>query len=157
MRLKKPQASDAPYYGWIAPEAIAGAAYIFARHSDDLPTALAEGANTPGDSDSLACIAGALVGSLTGAGQLSQEKWLKYLEGEATPIKDKNGDNIATFTELTKETVNVLSGHAPSTLPAKVPWYKNRLYLGTALAAITTGAYLTYGYVKDWLTKKHKK
>lgn len=52
--------------GWSADEAVAAALYIFMRHSDDLQGALIEGANTPGDSDSIASLAGALVGARTG-------------------------------------------------------------------------------------------
>ncbi len=52
--------------GWSADEAVAAALYIFIRHSDDLKAALLEGANTPGDSDSIASLAGALVGARTG-------------------------------------------------------------------------------------------
>lgn len=52
--------------GWAADEAAAAALYIFMRHSDDLQGALLEGANTPGDSDSIASLAGALVGARTG-------------------------------------------------------------------------------------------
>lgn len=52
--------------GWSADEAVAAALYIFIRHPDDLKSALLEGANTPGDSDSIASLAGALVGARTG-------------------------------------------------------------------------------------------
>ena len=45
--------------GWAAHEAIAAAVYIFTRHPDDPAAAILEGANTPGDSDSLATLAGA--------------------------------------------------------------------------------------------------
>lgn len=52
--------------GWAADEAIAAAVYVFVRHSNDLKAALCEGVNTPGDSDSIATLAGALVGACTG-------------------------------------------------------------------------------------------
>lgn len=52
--------------GWSADEAVAAALYIFIRHADDLKAAIIEGANTPGDSDSIASLAGALVGARTG-------------------------------------------------------------------------------------------
>jgi ADP-ribosylglycohydrolase len=51
---------------WAAHEAIAAAVYIFARHPDDPRAAILEGANTPGDSDSIATLAGALTGARCG-------------------------------------------------------------------------------------------
>jgi ADP-ribosylglycohydrolase len=52
--------------GWAADEAVAAAVYIFVRHSDNPQQAVIEGVNTPGDSDSIASLAGALVGAKTG-------------------------------------------------------------------------------------------
>ena len=52
--------------GWAADEALAAAVYIFLRHPDDLHQALIEAVNTPGDSDSIATLVGALVGIRTG-------------------------------------------------------------------------------------------
>ena len=54
--------------GWAAHEAIAAAVYVFARHPDDFAAAVLEAANTPGDSDSIATLAGALVAARTGLG-----------------------------------------------------------------------------------------
>ncbi|HET6583430.1 MAG TPA: ADP-ribosylglycohydrolase family protein, partial [Nannocystaceae bacterium] len=65
--------------GWAAHEAIAAAVYIFARHPDDPRAAILEGANTPGDSDSLATLAGALVGARTGVAALP-ESWVADVE-----------------------------------------------------------------------------
>ena len=52
--------------GWSADEAIAAAVYIFVRHPDDINAALTEAVNTPGDSDSIATLVGALVGARLG-------------------------------------------------------------------------------------------
>jgi len=52
--------------GWAAHEAVAAGTYVFLRHPDDARAAILEGANTPGDSDSIATIAGALVGARLG-------------------------------------------------------------------------------------------
>ena len=51
---------------WAAHEAIAAAVYLLARHPDEPGLAILEGANTPGDSDSIATLAGALLGARTG-------------------------------------------------------------------------------------------
>jgi ADP-ribosylglycohydrolase len=51
---------------WAAHEAIAAAVYIFTRHPNNPVAAILEGANTPGDSDSIATLAGALVGARCG-------------------------------------------------------------------------------------------
>jgi ADP-ribosylglycohydrolase len=52
---------------WAAHEAIASAVYLLERHPDDPRAAILEGANTPGDSDSIATLAGSLVGARVGA------------------------------------------------------------------------------------------
>lgn len=64
---------------WAAHEAIAAAVYLFARHPDDPRAAILEGANTPGDSDSIATLAGALVGARVGASGLPQA-WVAGVE-----------------------------------------------------------------------------
>ena len=56
--------------GWAAHEAIAAGAYIFVRHADDPRAAILEGANTPGDSDSIATLAGALTSARCGVESL---------------------------------------------------------------------------------------
>lgn len=65
-----PNSSPARFYaaheGWDARTAIAAAVYCFIRNPDDLRAAVLEGANTPGDSDSIASMAGALVGARVG-------------------------------------------------------------------------------------------
>lgn len=68
------------FQGWAAHEAIAAATYIFVLSPDNIQHAWYLGVHTPGDSDSIACMAGALVGARVGAGQISQEL-VKMLEG----------------------------------------------------------------------------
>ena len=64
---------------WAAHEAIAAAVYLFERHPDDPRSAILEGANTPGDSDSIATLAGALVGARCGVEALAAE-WVRDVE-----------------------------------------------------------------------------
>ncbi|WP_212827236.1 ADP-ribosylglycohydrolase family protein [Polymorphospora rubra] len=52
--------------GWIAEEALASALLCVLRHPDDPVAALARGATTSGDSDSIACLAGAVLGAAYG-------------------------------------------------------------------------------------------
>ncbi|MFC4145614.1 ADP-ribosylglycohydrolase family protein [Micromonospora mangrovi] len=52
--------------GWIAEEALATALLCVLRHPDDPVGALARGATTAGDSDSIAALAGAFVGAAHG-------------------------------------------------------------------------------------------
>jgi ADP-ribosylglycohydrolase len=52
--------------GWIAEEALATALYCALRHPEDPVTALARGATTAGDSDSIAALAGAFLGAAAG-------------------------------------------------------------------------------------------
>lgn len=67
---------------WAAHEAIAAAVYIFTRHPDNPHAAILEGANTPGDSDSIATLAGALVGARCGIGALPPD-WVADVERSA--------------------------------------------------------------------------
>lgn len=53
------------YQGWSAQDAIAGVVYIFSCVPNDIKTAIYLGVHTPGDSDSIASLAGALVGAYT--------------------------------------------------------------------------------------------
>ncbi len=68
--------------GWAADEAVAAAIYIFLRHPDNLHTALIEAVNIPGDSDSIGCLAGALVGAHIGwkkaAAQFKENNFKNY-------------------------------------------------------------------------------
>jgi ADP-ribosylglycohydrolase len=64
---------------WAAHEAIAAAVYIILRHPDDPRAAILEGANTPGDSDSIATMAGALVGARCGIIAIP-EQWVHDVE-----------------------------------------------------------------------------
>jgi ADP-ribosylglycohydrolase len=65
--------------GWAAHEAIAAAVYLLERHPDDARAAILEGANTPGDSDSIATLAGALLGARLGVDRLPAE-WVRDVE-----------------------------------------------------------------------------
>lgn len=66
--------------GWNAREALAASAYVFARNPGDPRAAILEGANSPGDSDSIACIAGSLAGAACGAEAIPAE-WRREVEG----------------------------------------------------------------------------
>lgn len=65
--------------GWAAHEAIAAAMFVVARHGNDLRGALLEGANAHGDSDSIATLAGALLGARLGLEALPRE-WIRDVE-----------------------------------------------------------------------------
>jgi ADP-ribosylglycohydrolase len=65
--------------GWAAHEAIAAAMFVVARHPRDLSAALLEGANAPGDSDSIATLAGALLGARLGLEALPAA-WIRDVE-----------------------------------------------------------------------------
>lgn len=86
------------YQGWAAHEAIAAATYIFVRYPDNAQEALAMGVNTPGDSDSIASIAGSLVGAYCGAHAIKQATlWQDIVE------------NGHTFTHLAHEAAECVS------------------------------------------------
>jgi ADP-ribosylglycohydrolase len=52
--------------GWVAEEALASALLCALRHADDPVAGLARAATTSGDSDSIACLAGAFLGAAYG-------------------------------------------------------------------------------------------
>ena len=64
---------------WAAHEAISAAVYLLERHPDNPAAAILEGANTPGDSDSIATLGGALTGVRNGARRLP-ERWVLDVE-----------------------------------------------------------------------------
>lgn len=70
------------FQGWAAHEAIAAALYCFLVSAESVKNALYLGVHTPGDSDSIACMAGALVGAYVGMRQIPQE-WIDTVEGSA--------------------------------------------------------------------------
>jgi ADP-ribosylglycohydrolase len=61
------------YLGWAADDALAAALYIFALCPDNVTDAIYLGVHTPGDSDSIASMAGALVGARVGAFELQKK------------------------------------------------------------------------------------
>jgi ADP-ribosylglycohydrolase len=65
--------------GWVAEEALATAALCALWHRDDPVSALARAATTSGDSDSLACIAGALLGAAYGMAAWPDD-WAQRIE-----------------------------------------------------------------------------
>jgi len=76
--------------GWVAEEAVAGALYCFLRSPGDYRATVLHAANTDGDSDSLACIAGAISGAYNGLDAIPQE-WRDGIErvGYLTDVADR--------------------------------------------------------------------
>ena len=54
------------FEGWAAHDAIAATVYVFALFSEDIRSAFYVGVHTPGDSDSIAAMSGALIGAYSG-------------------------------------------------------------------------------------------
>ena len=65
--------------GWIGEEAVALALYCFMKYSDNYKKVVLKGANTNGDSDSIACIAGSISGAYLGI-ETIPAKWIKKIE-----------------------------------------------------------------------------
>jgi ADP-ribosylglycohydrolase/protein-tyrosine phosphatase len=64
---------------WAAHEAIAAAVYLLVKYPDNAAAAVLHGANTPGDSDSIATLAGALLGARLGLGAFPSA-WIDDVE-----------------------------------------------------------------------------
>ncbi|MCJ8501357.1 ADP-ribosylglycohydrolase family protein [Desulfatitalea alkaliphila] len=65
--------------GWVGEEAVALALYCFLRHPEDYRAVVTLGANTNGDSDSIACIAGAISGAYLGVSAIPPD-WIRKIE-----------------------------------------------------------------------------
>jgi ADP-ribosylglycohydrolase len=65
--------------GWVGEEAVALALYCFLRYPEDYRKTVVRGANTNGDSDSIACIAGSISGAYLGIGAIP-EGWTQEIE-----------------------------------------------------------------------------
>jgi ADP-ribosylglycohydrolase len=74
-----PDVTLARLRAWAAHEAIAAGLYLLVRHGADTRLGILEGANTLGDSDSIATIAGALLGARNGVESIPGE-WVRDLE-----------------------------------------------------------------------------
>jgi len=90
LRGIEPEVTLQRLLGWRGDEAIAAAVYTFIRHADDPTTAILEAANTPGDSDSLATLVGAMVGARGGVEALP-EQWVRDVErsSELSALADR--------------------------------------------------------------------
>ena len=78
--------------GWIGEEAVALALYCFLRYPYDYRKVGLRGANTNGDSDSIACIAGSISGAFLGIKAIPQE-WIKKIE--KTEYLDKLAERLS--------------------------------------------------------------
>jgi ADP-ribosylglycohydrolase len=65
--------------GWVVEEAVLMALYCFLKSPEDFLATIRRGANTQGDSDSIACIAGGISGAYLGIGALPPA-WIGRLE-----------------------------------------------------------------------------
>ena len=65
--------------GWTGDEAVAASLWCFLRHPTDFESAVLTAVNSPGDSDSLGAITGALMGAHVGVSGIP-ERWIKQVE-----------------------------------------------------------------------------
>jgi ADP-ribosylglycohydrolase len=93
--------------GWIAEEAVAMALYCVMRHPDDYITAVRLGANITGDSDSVASIAGGILGARLGTAALPAD-WLERLENRAglVDVADRLARKKTELTALAAQAAN---------------------------------------------------
>ena len=67
--------------GWVGEDAVAMAVYCAMRHPDDYVKAVARAVNIPGDSDSVGCITGGLMGARLGMEGIPYA-WIQRLENQ---------------------------------------------------------------------------
>ena len=67
--------------GWVGEEAVALALYCFLRYPDSYEKCVLRAANTNGDSDSIACIAGAISGAYLGVKAIPKD-WIERIENK---------------------------------------------------------------------------
>ena len=85
--------------GWVGEEAVALALYCFLKYPNGYENAVIRGANTNGDSDSVACIGGSISGAYLGIDAIP-EKWIQRIE------KTDYLDALAGRLAVKKETEN---------------------------------------------------
>lgn len=95
---------------WVGEEAVATALWCALRANGDFRGAVLRGANSSGDSDSIACIAGSITGALVGASALPAA-WAKNVE--KTDLLTALADAIVRAKR---------SGDEPSTPESLDPW-----------------------------------
>ncbi|MBW1896452.1 MAG: ADP-ribosylglycohydrolase family protein [Deltaproteobacteria bacterium] len=84
--------------GWIGEEAVALALYCFLRQPDDYRKVVIRGANTNGDSDSIACIGGSISGAYLGVDAIPED-WItrieksQYVDDLAIRLAEKKEEN----------------------------------------------------------------
>jgi len=67
---------------WIGQECVSQALYCFLRHPDSYVETVFQAANTSGDSDTVACIAGGISGAYLGVDGIPED-WIKSIEKSA--------------------------------------------------------------------------
>lgn len=92
----EPPRMEAVGEGWTADEAVALALVAVLRHPSDFVGAMRCAVNHSGDSDTVACIAGALLGARLGEDELPEE-WLDRLEGAEALVEV--ADRLAAATQ----------------------------------------------------------
>ena len=65
--------------GWVGEEAVALALYCFLKYSESYEKVVIRGANTNGDSDSIACIGGSISGAYLGVEAIPDD-WINKIE-----------------------------------------------------------------------------
>ncbi|MFW9851176.1 MAG: ADP-ribosylglycohydrolase family protein [Candidatus Thorarchaeota archaeon] len=80
LNLEKPEAAhELLGRGWVAEEAVAGALYVNIKHPDSFRQIILEAANSGGDTDTKACIAGAIAGTRLGRDSIPAG-WIEGIE-----------------------------------------------------------------------------
>lgn len=112
--------------GWIGEEAVALALYSFLRNPESFEKTIIRGANTNGDSDSVACIAGAISGAYMGIGaipagwvrRIEKSTYLAYLADRLAEKKDSIREGME---RLRKTMPDALLSQMPRTRDDKFP------------------------------------
>ncbi len=76
--------------GWVAEEAVAGAIYANMKHPDSFRDCILEAANSGGDTDTKACIAGAIAGTRLGIDAIPSG-WIEGIENRVLLFDLANG------------------------------------------------------------------
>jgi ADP-ribosylglycohydrolase len=80
LKIELPKAAHALLgRGWVAEEAVAGAIYANIKHPNSFRDVILEAANSGGDTDSKACIAGAIAGTRLGCDAIPSG-WIEGIE-----------------------------------------------------------------------------
>lgn len=113
-------AAVAPGFQIKATDAVAAALWAVARHWGSPADALTAAVHYGGDTDTIACMAGAMMGALHGTAWLPQQ-WLSNLENGTKPPRNNHGQHKTFFDQAAAEALLAAGAACRTPVAADAP------------------------------------